>query len=48
MKYSNNILFIYLFMNLVIGQTGQRDYNEELRYQNDSINKMKKEIEELS
>ena len=26
----------------------QRDYNEELRYQNDAINKMKKEIEELS
>ena len=48
MKYSNNILFIYLFMNLVIGQTAQRDYNEELRYQNDAINKMKKEIEELS
>ena len=48
MKYSNNILFIYLFMNLVIGQTVQRDYNEELRYQNDAINKMKKEIEELS
>ena len=35
-------------MNLVIGQTDQRDYNEELRYQNDAINKMKKEIEELS
>ena len=48
MKYSNNILFIYLFINLVIGQTVQRDYNEELRYQNDAINKMKKEIEELS
>ena len=26
----------------------QRDYNEELRYQNDAINKMKKEIEDLS
>ena len=35
-------------MNLAIGQTVQRDYNEELRYQNDAINKMKKEIEELS
>jgi len=35
-------------MNLVIGQTVQRDYNEELRYQNDAINKMKKEIEKLS
>ena len=29
-------------------QSSQRDYNEELRYQNDAINKMKKEIEELS
>ena len=31
-------------MNLVIGQTVQRDYNEELRYQNDAINKMKKAV----
>ena len=29
-------------------QSSLRDYNEELRYQNDAINKMKKEIEELS
>lgn len=35
-------------MNFVFGQSSQRDYNEELRYQNDAINKMKKEIEELS
>jgi septal ring factor EnvC (AmiA/AmiB activator) len=48
MKYFNNILLIYLFMNFVFGQSSQRDYNEELRYQNDAINKMKKEIEELS
>ena len=35
-------------MNFISGQSGQRDYNEELRYQNEAINKMKKEIEELS
>ena len=35
-------------MNFISGQSGQRDYNEELRYQNGAINKMKKEIEELS
>ena len=29
-------------------QSSQRDYSEELRYQNDAINKMKKEIEKLS
>ena len=35
-------------MNFVFGQNPQRDYDEELRYQNDAINKMKNEIEELS
>ena len=35
-------------MNSISGQSGSRDYNEELRYQNEAINKMKKEIEELS
>ena len=35
-------------MNFVFSQSPQRDYDEELRYQNDAINKMKSEIEELS
>ena len=35
-------------MSFLAAQTVQRDYNEELRYQNDAINKMKKEIEDLS
>jgi septal ring factor EnvC (AmiA/AmiB activator) len=48
MKYFNKILFICSLMNFISGQSGQRDYNEELRYQNEAINKMKKEIEELS
>ena len=47
MKYLQNILFIY-FYSFLNAQTVQRDYNEELRYQNDAINKMKKEIEDLS
>ena len=34
--------------SILFAQSVQRDYSEELRYQNDAINKMKKEIEELS
>ena len=48
MKNSLNILFVYFFLTFLSAQTIQRDYNEELRYQNDAINKMKKEIEDLS
>ena len=48
MKYLQNIILIYLLLSFLAAQTKQRDYNEELRYQNDAINKMKKEIEELS
>ena len=32
---------------MIFTQTTQRDYNDELRYQNDAINSMKKEMEEL-
>ena len=35
-------------MRFLYPQSSQRDYSEELRYQNDAINKMKKEIEKLS
>ena len=31
----------------MIGQTVQRDYNEELRYQNDAINKMLSALDEF-
>ena len=48
MKYLQNIILIHLLLSFLAAQTRQRDYNEELRYQNDAINKMKKEIEELS
>ena len=40
--------FILVSFCVLNAQSSQRDYNEELRYQNDAINKMKKEIEELS
>ena len=46
MKLFNYIILVsFCILN---AQSSQRDYNEELRYQNDAINKMKKEIEELS
>ena len=46
MKIFNYIILVsFCVLN---AQSSQRDYNEELRYQNDAINKMKKEIEELS
>ena len=46
MKIFNYIILVcFCFLK---AQSSQRDYNEELRYQNDAINKMKKEIEELS
>ncbi len=42
------ILFGFYISSILFAQSIQRDYSEELRYQNDAINKMKKEIEELS
>ncbi len=48
MKYLQNIVLIYFLLSSLYSQAVQRDYNEELRYQNDAINKMKKEIEDLS
>ena len=45
MKIFNYVILVsFCVLN---AQSSQRDYNEELRYQNDAINKMKKEIEEL-
>ena len=48
MKILNKILLVFFLSTIVSSQSSQRDYSEELRYQNDAINKMKKEIEELS
>ena len=46
MKIFNYVILVSFCV--LDAQSSQRDYNEELRYQNDAINKMKKEIEELS
>ena len=48
MKILNKIILLCFFINLVYPQSSKRDYSEELRYQNDAINKMKKEIQKLS
>ena len=48
MKIFNYIILVCFCFCFLGAQSSQRDYNEELRYQNDAINKMKKEIEELS
>ncbi|OUW80234.1 MAG: hypothetical protein CBD77_00890 [bacterium TMED217] len=48
MKSLIKILFGFYMSGILLAQSIQRDYSEELRYQNDAINKMKKEIEELS
>ena len=48
MKIFNYIILVCFCFCFLNAQSSQRDYNEELRYQNDAINKMKKEIEELS
>ena len=48
MKIFNYIILVSFCFCFLSAQSSQRDYNEELRYQNDAINKMKKEIEELS
>ena len=48
MKILNKTILVFLFFGTVNSQSSQRDFSEELRYQNDAINKMKKEIEELS
>ena len=48
MKIFNYYILVFFSICIIYSQSSQRDYNEELRYQNDAINKMKKEIEELS
>ena len=47
MKNLHYILFLFLSFSLIFTQTSQRDYNDELRYQNDAINAMKKEMKAL-
>ena len=47
MKYSIKFFFILLFFQLLFSQSDERDYSEELRYQNDAINSLKTEIKQL-
>ena len=47
MKFIINALVITFFISVVAGQTRNRDYNEELRYQNEAINSLKDEINSL-
>ena len=46
MKSSLMIIYIFL-LSLLSAQSDDRDYNEELRYQNDAINSLKTEIRQL-
>ena len=47
MKFLIKILFHLFLISFVFAQTDQRDYDNELRYQNKAINELKKEIEQL-
>jgi peptidoglycan hydrolase CwlO-like protein len=47
MKYSIKFVFILFFFQLLFSQSDERDYSEELRYQNDAINSLKTEIKQL-
>ena len=47
MKFLIKLLHHLLLITFVFAQTDQRDYDNELRYQNKAINALKKEIEQL-
>ena len=47
MKYSIAILFLVLSIPQIYTQSDERDYDEELRYQNEAINALKTEISQL-
>ncbi|HIN02350.1 MAG TPA: hypothetical protein EYM60_03335 [Candidatus Marinimicrobia bacterium] len=47
MKNLIKTFFLLLFIMFISAQTDQRDYNNELRYQNKAINALKNEIEQL-
>ena len=41
------IIFIFFYPGDSSGQSDDRDYDEELRYQNDAINSLKTELKQL-
>ena len=47
MKFIIQIIFLILSCGILIAQSDERDYDEELRYQNDAINALKTEINQL-
>ena len=47
MKFTINILVVIFSLVAIFGQNSQRDYSEELRYQNEAINALKDEIQNL-
>ncbi len=47
MKFIIRIIFLSLLFSLLSAQSDERDYDEELRYQNDAINALKTEINQL-
>ncbi len=46
-KSTINILVVILSVSFLAAQNRQRDYDEELRYQNEAINSLKDEIQTL-
>ena len=47
MKFIIQIIFIIFSFQFIIAQSDERDYDEELKYQNDAINALKTEINQL-
>ena len=47
MKFFVIIIFTFLYFGESFGQSEDRDYEEELRYQNDAINALKTELKQL-
>ena len=47
MKFIIQIIFLIFLSQFIIAQSDERDYDEELKYQNDAINALKTEINQL-
>ena len=47
MNYLYNLLLCFIFVTRLFAQTDQRNYDRELRTQNEAINALKDEIEQL-
>ena len=46
-KNAIKTIIVILFFSFLYGQSNKRDYDEELRYQNEAINSLKDEIKSL-